>query len=100
MKDFSLFRFLFNQLSSHSDEGKEFLAGLVLIEGTAEVAGGGDAALFLHASHLHAHVLGLYDHHHSLGMKCLVDSLTDLFGQAFLQLEAMAEYVHHTGNLA
>ena len=100
MKDFSLFRFLFNQLSFHSDEGKEFFAGLVLIECTAEVTGGGDAALFLHASHLHAHVLGLYDHHHSLGMKCLVDSLTDLLGQAFLQLEAMAEYVHHTGDLA
>ena len=41
----------------------KLLTGLGLIEGTAEFAGGSDAVLLLHTSHLHAHVLGLYNHH-------------------------------------
>lgn len=69
----------------------------MLVECPAEVAGGGDAALLLHATHLHAHVLGLYYYHHSLGMQSLLYSLADLLGQALLQLKAVAEHIHTRG---
>lgn len=72
----------------------------MLVECPAEVAGGGDATLLLHATHLHAHVLGLYYYHHSLGMQSLLYRLADLLGQALLQLKAVAEHIHHTGYLA
>ena len=87
-------------LPSHPYEREELLTSLGLIEGTAEVAGGGDAALLLHASHLHAHVLSLYYNHHALRVQCLVDGFAYLLGKALLKLKTVTEHIYHTGNLA
>ena len=77
----------------------ELLACLGLVEGSTEVAGGGDGVLFLYTTHLHAHVLGFYDHHDSKRLKCLLDAVLDLLRESFLHLQAVAVDVHHAGNL-
>lgn len=87
-------------LPSHPYQRKELFAGFVLVEGAAEIAGGGYASLLLHTTHLHAHVLCLNYDHNTLGMQCLLNCLTHLFCKALLQLKAVTEDIHHTGNLA
>ena len=64
----------------------EFLTGLCLVEGSAEVAGGGDGVLFLDTTHLHAHVAGFDDDHDAEGMEGLLDAFLDLERHAFLHL--------------
>ena len=54
----------------------------------------------LDAAHLHAHVLGLHNHHHPQRAEGVLDTLLDLQRHALLHLQAVAEDVHHTGNLA
>ena len=46
-------------------EVHKLLARFGLVEGTAEIAGGGDGVLFFHAAHLHAQVFGLNNHHYA-----------------------------------
>ena len=77
----------------------EFLACLGLIEGTAEVAGGGDAVLLLHTTHLHTHVASLYDNHHAEGMECLFDALLNLECHALLHLQTMTVDIDYAGYL-
>ena len=78
-------------------EVHKLLTSLGLIEGSAEVAGGGYAVLLLYATHLHAHVASLYHYHDSSGVEGLFDSLLDLQRHTFLHLQAMAVYVYHAG---
>ena len=58
----------------------EFLPGLCLVEGAAESTRGGDGILLLHTAHLHAHVAGFQDHHHTHGVKRRLDAVHDLLG--------------------
>ena len=80
-------------------EVHKFLACLCLVEGTTEIAGGGDGVLLLDASHLHAHVLGLYHNHHAKGLQGVLDAVLDLLRHALLHLQAVGIDIHHTGNL-
>jgi hypothetical protein len=77
----------------------KLLTGLSLVEGTTEVAGGGDAVLFLYATHLHTHVACLYDDHHAEGMEGLFDALLDLQRHAFLHLQTVTVDVDYAGYL-
>lgn len=76
-----------------SDEIHEFLAGFRLVEGATEIAGGGDAVLFFHATHLHAQMACLNHDHHAKGMECAVDAVFDLLCHALLHLQPMTEDV-------
>lgn len=81
------------------NEVHEFLPGLRLIEGTREVAGGSNTVLSLHATHLHAHMAGLDNHHYAEGFECLLNALLDLERHPFLYLQTMAVDIDHTGYL-
>ena len=70
-----------------------------MVEGSAEVAGGGDAVLFFHATHLHAHVTGFDNNHDTQGFQGLLDGFLDLKGHALLHLQAMTVDVDYTGYL-
>ena len=83
-----------------TNESEELFAGLGLVEGTAEVAGRGDAALLLHAAHLHAHVLCLDDDHDAERLKGFLDALAYLLRHALLYLQAVGEAIYHAGYLA
>ena len=78
----------------------ELLTGLGLVEGSTELAGGGDAVLFLHTAHLHAHVACFDHNHHSEGVEGLLDALLDLERHALLDLQAVGIYVDNAGYLA
>ena len=67
----------------NTDDIHKLLAGLgILHEGAGEVGGGGDAVLFLHATHRHTHVLRLDDHSHAEGVENLLDAVLNLLGEA------------------
>ena len=78
----------------------KLLAGLGLVEGSAESTRSGNRVVFLHTAHLHAHVLGLHHHHHAQWAQCLLYAVLDLLCQAFLHLQPMAVDVDHPGYLA
>ena len=80
-------------------EVHELLSCLSLVEGTTEVAGGGDGVLLLDASHLHAHVLGFYHDHHTEGFQGVLNAVLDLLCHTLLHLQAVGIDVHHTGYL-
>ena len=82
-----------------TDELEELVARLGLVEGASEVAGGGDRTLLLHATHLHAHVLGLDNDHHTQGLEGLLYGFAYLQRHAFLHLQAMAVAVNDAGYL-
>ena len=81
-------------------EVHEFLSCLCLFEGSAEVTCRSDGVLFLHTSHLHAHVFCLHDDDDPLWMKSLVDAVLYLLRHSLLHLQAMAEDIHDTCYLA
>ena len=81
------------------EEIHKLLSGLGLVEGTGKVASGSDAVLLLHAAHLHTHVTGLDNHHDTQRVERLLYALFDLKRHALLHLQAVAEYVDHTGYL-
>ena len=81
------------------NEVHEFLTGLGLVKGTAEVAGGGDGVLLLDATHLHAHVLGFDNDHHAEGLQRFLDAVLDLLRHALLHLKPVGIDIHHTGYL-
>ena len=89
-----------NSFGFATQKAHEFLPGGEVIEHTAEVARGGDGVLFLHTSHLHAHVFGLDYDHDALRFERLLNAVLDLLGQSFLHLKAMTEDVYHAGYLA
>ena len=78
----------------------KFLPRFGLVESPAKVRGSSDAMLFFHATHLHAHMAGLYDDHYAKRLECLLDAILDLLGQSFLHLQLVAEYIHHANHLA
>ena len=63
------------------------MTGFCLVEGTAEIACSGDTVLLLNAAHLHAHMLGLNDHHDTEGIQGGLDTVFDLGRKAFLYLK-------------
>ena len=71
------------------DKIHEFLTGLRLIEGSAEVTGCGNGVLFFYPSHLHTHVTGLNHDHHTKRMQGLLNALLDLQRHTFLYLQTM-----------
>ena len=75
------------------------MPGLGLVEGTAEVTGSGDGVLFLDATHLHAHVTGLDNHHHPQGLECLLDAVLDLLGHTLLNLQTVGIDINYTCDL-
>ena len=82
-----------------SQEIHELLAGLCLVECTAKIGCCGNGILLLHATHLHAHMLGLNNNHHTQRIQRLLDTLLYLQCQSFLHLQAARKDLHHTGNL-
>lgn len=83
------------ELFAHYQLQKLF-PSLGLIECAAEITCGGQTALLLHSSHLHAHVLSLHHHHHSQRMQGFLYAFPYLLGHAFLYLQASGKAVHHT----
>ena len=77
-------------------EVHKLLARFGLVEGTAEVAGGGDGVLFLYATHLHTQMFGLYNHHYTKWFKRVLYAVFYLLGHSFLHLQTMTEYVYHS----
>ena len=61
-----------------AEQAHEFLAHLHGLKHAAVGRGGGDGVLFLHSSHLHAHVFGLDDHHDTLWLERVVDAVHNL----------------------
>ena len=88
-----------NSFGFATQKAHEFLPGGEVIEHTAEVARGGDGVLFLHATHLHAHVLCLDDDDDAEGIECLLDTVLDLRRQTLLHLQATSEDVDDAGEL-
>ena len=70
-----------------------------MVEGAAELTGGGNAVLFLHTAHLHTHMAGLNDYHDTQWVQRLLDALLDLQRHSFLDLQPVGLDVHYTGNL-
>ena len=81
------------------NEIHKFLAGLSLVESTAEVTRCGDAVLFLYTTHLHAHMACLDNNHHTQGLQGLLDALFDLQRHTLLHLQAMAVDIDYAGYL-
>lgn len=79
------------------DELEKLFACFGLFEGTAKGGGGGEGVLLFHAAHLHTHVFGLDDYHHSHRVEGFLDGFHDLEGEALLYLKAVGEDVHYTG---
>ena len=82
------------------DKVHKLLPRLCLIESTGEIGSCGDGILFLYASHLHAHVLGLDHHHYTQRIERLLNAFLNLQRHALLHLKPVREDVYHTGNLA
>ena len=79
----------------------KFLPGArVVEEETCEGAGGRDAVLLFNAAHLHAEVAGLDDDGDAFRLQGLLNAVTDLLGEALLDLQAAGEGVDDPRNLA
>ena len=60
------------------DELHELLTGLSLAKCSREVTSRSQGVLLLHATHLHTHVLCLYDNDYAKGIKSLLDTILNL----------------------
>ena len=72
---------------------EELLTCLGVFEGADVVHGSGVGILLGDAAHLHAEVAGFDDNHDALRAEGFLDTVGNLFGHAFLHLQAMAEGV-------
>ena len=82
------------------NEFEELVAGLVTLEEDAgEGRCRGDGVGFLYAAHGHAGVHGFDDDGDAQRVQGLLDAVADLFGQAFLDLQATGEGLHDAGHL-
>ena len=78
----------------------ELLAGVfVFQESAGEFRGCRDGVLFLDTSHTHAEVLGFDDDGHAHRVQDLLQTVFDLGGQSFLQLQAAGEAFYHAWDL-
>ena len=68
---------------------------LSLVESAAEVTRGSDGGLFLHSSHLHAHVLCLDHDHHTERMEGVLYAVLYLLRQTLLHLKSMTVDINH-----
>ena len=79
---------------------KFFSCGIVAEEQARECAGGRNGILLLNTAHLHAHVGAFDDDGDALGIQRLLNAVADLYGEAFLYLQAAGERIDDPRNFA
>lgn len=77
------------------DQVHELLARLGLLEKAGEIRGSRQGILFLHATHLHAHMLRLDHDHHAQRVQGPLDTILDLHRHTLLYLETAGEDIHY-----
>ena len=84
-----------------ADEGKELVAGLLVVTETAKHGAGHRLAMLLFdAAHLHAKMTRLNDHADTFGADLFLNSRSDLTRQALLNLQTPREHVDKTRDFA
>lgn len=78
------------------DQVHELLACLGLLKKAGEIRGSRQGILFLHATHLHTHVLRLDHDHHAQRVQGPLDAILDLHRHTLLYLEAAGEDIHYS----
>ena len=82
------------------DQIHKLLARLSLLEKACEIRGSRQGILFLHATHLHTHMLRLDHDHHAQRVQGPLDAILDLHRHTLLFLEAAGEDIHYPRDLA
>src|SRR5271165_6026606 len=79
-----------------ANQRKEFIAGFLFLELSQHRAGYRARVLLLNSAHHHTQVLGFQNHADAKRFELLQQALSDLLGQAFLNLQATSKYINYS----